>query len=223
MEITQGRALLEEVSMQKNPKRKLIIAAIHLFSEHGVNSVSLRMINREAGQKNNSALHYHFGNKLGLIEAMGSFIQDHFNAIRAPRLAALEESVADGSVTLHQLLELVVEPYAEIIDAYDWGYSSVRTLARMEFNQDEEVLSLSRNAYTDAAQGIARLVHPLVPELPAREFNKRINFWVSSLVRDFANYRALHMSYFGNLKPKSLSELTRFHVKMGLAILSAPA
>ena len=46
------------LSPSEYAKYKLILAAIHLFAEHGVDSVSLRMINREAGHKNNSALHY---------------------------------------------------------------------------------------------------------------------------------------------------------------------
>ena len=66
-------------------KQRLILAAISLFSQKGLDGVSLRLINREAGARNNSALHYHFGNKLGVIKACIHYIQDWFD--RAVRLS----------------------------------------------------------------------------------------------------------------------------------------
>ena len=105
-------------------KRKLILAAIRVFAEHGVDSVSLRMINREAGHKNNSALHYHFGSKMGLIEAMDDFIQQHFDEVREPQLAELECSVNEGKASIRDAMEVFVNPYVQIINGHEWGYDA---------------------------------------------------------------------------------------------------
>lgn len=203
-------------------KRKLILAAIHLFAEHGVDSVSLRMINREAGHKNNSALHYHFGSKLGLIEAVDEFIQDHFDEVREPQLAALEARARKGDVTLREAMEVYVNPYVEIIESYDWGYAAVRTLARMEFDGNEEVNLLLSKSAGDAVKRFARLKRRLLPELTPRQFKMRLNFVVNSTIRGFADYRNLHMSYLGNLSAKNLSQLAAFYVDMGTAAFTAP-
>ena len=120
-----GEARLNShLSPSEFAKRKLILAAIRVFAEHGVDSVSLRMINREAGHKNNSALHYHFGSKMGLIEAMDDFIQQHFDEVREPQLAELECSVNEGKATIRDAMEVFVNPYVQIIK----GMSGAMTL-----------------------------------------------------------------------------------------------
>ena len=48
----------------------LIETAERLFAEKGIDNVSLREINRAAGQKNVAALHYHFGTRESLLEAI---------------------------------------------------------------------------------------------------------------------------------------------------------
>ena len=49
---------------------RLVVAAERLFARHGIDGVSLRQIAAEAGSSNNSAVHYHFGSKHGLIAAI---------------------------------------------------------------------------------------------------------------------------------------------------------
>jgi AcrR family transcriptional regulator len=49
---------------------RIVLAAERLFALHGIDGVSLRQISAEAGSANNSAVHYHFGSKEGLIAAI---------------------------------------------------------------------------------------------------------------------------------------------------------
>ena len=49
---------------------RLVVAAERLFALHGIEGISLRQIAAEAGSGNNSAVHYHFGSKDRLIEAI---------------------------------------------------------------------------------------------------------------------------------------------------------
>ena len=60
----------------------LIAAAERLFASRGIDGVSLREINREAGQRNTTSLQYHFGDRAG--PAAG----DHGQARRADRRPA---------------------------------------------------------------------------------------------------------------------------------------
>jgi AcrR family transcriptional regulator len=48
----------------------LLDAAVLLFAERGLRGASLREINEAAGQRNTNALHYHFGDRDGLIRAL---------------------------------------------------------------------------------------------------------------------------------------------------------
>ena len=49
---------------------RLLDAAETLFAKKGFGAVTTRAILRAAGQRNESALHYHFGGRQGLIEAL---------------------------------------------------------------------------------------------------------------------------------------------------------
>lgn len=57
--------------MQSLPTRdRLVLTAERLFALHGLDAVSLRQISTEAGNANNSAVQYHFGDKDGLVQAI---------------------------------------------------------------------------------------------------------------------------------------------------------
>src|SRR5436309_1601566 len=60
----------------------ILSVAERLFAEHGVDQVSLAQINREAGQRNRSAINYHFGSKQSLPPAK-VFIQGLIDGITA--------------------------------------------------------------------------------------------------------------------------------------------
>jgi AcrR family transcriptional regulator len=49
---------------------RIVLAAERLFAIHGIDGASLRQISIEAGFSNNSAVHYYFGSKDGLIAAI---------------------------------------------------------------------------------------------------------------------------------------------------------
>ena len=69
---------------------QLLDVAEALFLEHGVDGVSLRAIVRASGQKNQSALQYHFGGRDGLI---GALLMRRARAIEARRRPLLEEAL----------------------------------------------------------------------------------------------------------------------------------
>jgi AcrR family transcriptional regulator len=62
------------VDVKADLRERLLLVAIKLFSEKGVEAVSMRTINTEAGTKNKSAVHYHFGNKAGILKAIFEWV-----------------------------------------------------------------------------------------------------------------------------------------------------
>lgn len=71
----------------------LILAAERIFSEEGISNTSLRRITQAAGQRNESAIHYHFGSREGVVQA----ILDHRTApVNAERVAMLARMEASG-------------------------------------------------------------------------------------------------------------------------------
>ncbi len=75
-------------------RRTLVETAERMYAERGLNGVSLREIGAAAGQLNTGAARYHFGSKLGLINAV---FELRMVPINAARERMLDEIEADGA------------------------------------------------------------------------------------------------------------------------------
>lgn len=88
----------------------LIEAAERLIAEKGLADVSTREILQEAGQRNQSALQYHFGSKKGLISAT---INERTTQIDQVRQKMLDDAGDDPS--LKQLFEVLIVPLGQLM------------------------------------------------------------------------------------------------------------
>lgn len=93
---------------------KLLDSALRLWAERGVEVVTLAEIQAAAGQRNASALHYHFGSRDGLLAAV---FERHVPRIRARRRELLD--AATESAELRPVAEALVLPVGELITG-DW-------------------------------------------------------------------------------------------------------
>jgi AcrR family transcriptional regulator len=94
-------------------REQLLDAAERLWGERGVDGVSLREIRIAAGQRNSSALQFHFGDRSGLLLALA---QRHL-----PRIGRLQEQLYAALVAsgrgddLAGLIEVLVGPTADYL------------------------------------------------------------------------------------------------------------
>lgn len=86
---------------------KIVATAERLFAARGIDSVSLSEINRAAGQGNKSAVHYHFGSKTGVLEAILSKHTSKIEAFREERLAALGPEPTERELVSPVVLSIV--------------------------------------------------------------------------------------------------------------------
>lgn len=101
-----------------NTRERIIQAAETLFAERGIEGVSLREINRTAGQLNTGAVQYHFGDRDGLVHA----ILDKHRLTNEPRRhALLDQYEATGDDDLRSLVASYVFPLAAKLDDPDGG------------------------------------------------------------------------------------------------------
>jgi TetR/AcrR family transcriptional regulator, regulator of cefoperazone and chloramphenicol sensitivity len=89
-------------------KQALIRAGEQLFAREGINGARINELTELAGQRNQSALHYHFGSREGLLDAI---IDRHLSAVDGSRRRRLE--VVGPQATLKQLVAVIVAPLAE--------------------------------------------------------------------------------------------------------------
>jgi AcrR family transcriptional regulator len=111
----------------KETKVRIVLEAEKLFSLEGIEAVSMRRISAQAGQKNNSALQYHFGGKDKLLEAILAYRMTPLNDKRLILLAELEQQGRADDI--RGLLEAFVYPFVDFIKTNEASYY-VNFLAR---------------------------------------------------------------------------------------------
>ena len=91
---------------EESARGAIMNAAERLFAERGIDAVSLRTINTEAGYSV-AALHYHFGTRDGLVRALLQRAQPAMFQQRAAMVAHLE---AKEHPEVEEIVEALVHP-----------------------------------------------------------------------------------------------------------------
>ena len=160
--------------MEEKPKRaditraSLIRAAEKLIATKGLADVSTREILRTAGQRNQSALQYHFGSKNGLIKAA---INERTLLIDARRIEMLD--ALNDNPDLTDLLDVFIRPLAELAESDDAGIDYVIFLSQAITRPD---FSLERAIEDIGIEGLKRaydILDQLLDHLPKAEIRMR--------------------------------------------------
>ena len=104
----------------------IIEAAERLFAERGIDGVSLREINRAAGQNNTAAVQYYFGDRGGLVQAI---LARHREDDEHRRHALLDEYEHRAEPDLWSLAGALVEPLAAKLHDPDGGRAYLQIAA----------------------------------------------------------------------------------------------
>jgi AcrR family transcriptional regulator len=92
---------------------EIITAAEHLFATQGIDAMSLREINRVAGQRNVTALQYHFGDREGLLLAI---VQRHMAIMSARIHACLDRLDGAAESDCTDVMTCLVDPMLSMVD-----------------------------------------------------------------------------------------------------------
>jgi AcrR family transcriptional regulator len=112
----------------QDTRTRLITTAELLFAERGVDGVSLNEINRGAGQRNASALQYHFSDRAGLLKAV---IDKHGPDVDARRDVLLQQYRDFGAEDMRALAAALVLPLAAKLSDPDGGREYLRIVAEL--------------------------------------------------------------------------------------------
>lgn len=148
-------------------ERRLLLAAERLFAERGIDAVSLRAIMAAAGA-NVASVHYHFGSKRALVEALIKDRSGQVSARRAELLDAIEDS---GQLSARLLAEAFIRPVAEIASS---GEAAWVTFIAGILGSGHPALSVLTDGFVHQARRFATLMERLYPGLPGRTIRFRL-------------------------------------------------
>jgi AcrR family transcriptional regulator len=147
-------------------ERRLIAAAERLFAERGVGAVSLRGVMQAAGT-NVAAVHYHFGSKQALLDAVLRSRVDQVARERDSLLRALSGT----DVTARDLAIAFVQPVVAVLRA--GGEHWIRLVGQLLATGDGELNPIADTFFDRNAVFVERLAR-LSPGVPARTLHFRL-------------------------------------------------
>ena len=147
---------------------KLLRAALHLFARQGLD-VPLRDINELAGQRNASALHYHFGGRPELVQA----IIDRYR-LSDEEHAAIEAELQSGPHDVRDVVEGLVDrsgAWLATPDGRDYIRVVFQFVIRLPLRQ--QLLEGTEPPSLASVRAQADLIHEALPDLPEHIVRER--------------------------------------------------
>ena len=158
-------------------REQLILAGERLFAQQGVDNVSLRQINAEAGQRNSSASHYHFGSKESLITAICEYRLERLNKRRNDMLAA--GAPAGGPASVSTLVGMLVYPMVEEIEGSEGGHDCIQFLSQLLSHPMMNLISMWRSQFGESIGRVYYGLRTALPDVPDEVFGPRFGLmWV---------------------------------------------
>jgi AcrR family transcriptional regulator len=175
---------------KKNPEEttggtveELLQVAERLFALEGVENVALTQIVAEAGQRNRSALHYHFGSRDGVLTAV-------INRRLAP-LNARREALIDTlppQPTPAQILKADLSPLGQAALDEPWGADYLSIIAQVTFHPHLLGRSMLDGEHLSGLRRCRRLLAAAAPEVPHHILSQRVAWLTDSVVLALARW-----------------------------------
>lgn len=175
-------------------RQRLLLTALRLYAREGLHAVSLRRISAEAGSKNSAAMHYHFHNKLGVVQALVELITRELTRIdtqlreQQPAARSLREACRS---TLLPLVQLPVRQ--------DWGADGVNFLSRLVSENDADIAAVVNAIYAPFWQRLDKALAQQLPELPAPVRQLRLMFMTTNVLHGVAEAAWLTHTPLGDM------------------------
>jgi AcrR family transcriptional regulator len=140
-------------------RKRILKQAERLFAKKGIDAVSIRDITDAAGV-NSAAIHYHFGSKSGLIEAL---LERWAGELVERRGKLLDRIEAQPKVALRDVVDVLVWPMIELGGARRGGGGYVGFLAAV-MNHPEYIPLMNQLYEPDISRTLA-LLEQVTPHL----------------------------------------------------------
>jgi AcrR family transcriptional regulator len=149
---------------------QLVSAAERLWAQHGIDGVSLREINRAAGQRNTNALQYHFGDRDALLEAV---LAKHKRDVDAHRNALLDQYELGNARDLRALGVALVLPLVAKLSDDDGGRDYLQILSEIVSHPKQYADVFAPSGAGESINRWRKLVEPLLPAAALKPLHRR--------------------------------------------------
>jgi len=162
-------------------KTLILDAAEVLFVEKGFEGTSLRSVVAKANV-NIAAVHYHFGSKESLIQAVLARRLEPINRERLERLAALKKDTPKGELQLEDVLRALFEPALRMAGCGAPGSNDIARLIGRIFSEPSHSLQMFlRDRFREVFDNFTLAFREILTDLPDIDFFWRIHFMMGAM------------------------------------------
>jgi AcrR family transcriptional regulator len=162
-------------------KVEILRTAERLFALEGIDAVSTRRVAEEAGQRNNSALQYHFGDRATLLKTIVAARMVGINQRRRALLDALERDV--GTIELADLVAVLVIPFVDQLLDVEGGVYYVRIAAQIFAKGEAEQVLGPERPWNEAFYAAIQRMRAFLAHLPRAVQDRRFRLLAGHLVQ----------------------------------------
>ena len=182
-----GRISTRETISEGTTKERMMRAGEIVFARDGIHAARLGEINELAGQRNSSALHYHFGSRMGLVEAI---MLRHQEVIDAGITTGLDLLEARPEVSIRDIVEIPCRFLATQLETPS-GRDFLRIVPQLMHTLGIGVRLGTPRPITAQSQRVLRLLDDQLSHLPASVRRERLVVYILMISSLFANQAQL--------------------------------
>ena len=186
---------------KRSTKDRIMDAAEALFALNGSSGASLRAITQLA-EVNLAAVHYHFGSKDRLLEAVLARRLLPLNAERIRRLETYQKEAGRKKVRLENIIEAMVGPALRLSrDENKRGRIFMRLLGRLVLEPDARIQNLLTGQFETVLKKFMPSLTVALPHLSPEDFFWRLHFLVGSMAHTMADSERIRLISGGMCDP----------------------
>jgi AcrR family transcriptional regulator len=185
-------------------KQKIMDTAVRIFAEQGYGATSLRHIIAEA-QVNLAAIHYHFGSKDELLDAVLAERLGPVNQRRLELLAQVETGQAMGPAAVEGILEAFLRP-AMLVAAQNAEFP--RMMGRLI--GEGLMPAIARKHFFEAGRRFMAALRRALPDLSEQELAWRVHFLIGAMAHCLCRSPDERLGKLTTESPEMMRELVTF-------------
>lgn len=211
------------MSNDSTTKDRILDAAETLYAANGFAGTSLRAIMKEAGV-NMAAVHYHFGSRASLVEAVISRRATPVNQERLKLLDQLEAAHPDEQLPLDGVLAAFFHPVFRMLeDNKRAGSAFPHLMNRLIMEPDEEFREVIGRVFADVARRFIAAIGCALPGVPPEVLFWRMHFMLGAMVFSLTVPHAQGVDNVVRFSPTVPSSVEDELIRFASAGMQAPA
>ena len=207
--------------MSANTKTLILDMAEKLFSEQGIDAVSLRAITTEAGV-NLAAINYHFRSKDLLVKEVFARRIRPLNQERIALLSDAESRAGNGPLPVEDVLRAMFEPAICLSSDPERGHIFLRICGRIWSEPSFRTSQIFDDLFEELIARFGAAFKRAVPDLPPEDMFWRTHFSVGAMIFVMTHSDVLRKTSQGLCDPANVEQTVAQMVHFAAAGMCAP-